>query len=471
MELTAEMEHTDGTRQIPCEILAAVFLASLPYDEYPTPESQVAPLLLMRVCRRWRRVVASSCRLWTSLHIAAPSVSHASSQEGQSGLLSIVDRWLARSGSLLPLSISLVSDSFSVLEKQLLCAILPYAGRWQRLRIRLPWSALEESLLYLAAAGVPKLESVDLDLTFPMEDIEDLSFLSFLSGRNVRALKLVATNSLPRWPVLWANLVHLELAQVDTNPALAILRSCSSLVHLKLLNLEHSRTSAPVCPLPLLRDLCIKSGVGIALDSFYRTIDAPVLEKFAFEPGGPSFGSAFPFIPLLVNAGTHLHFLALKVFPGRVFWYLDCLRRLPSLHELVLDGVPSDMAKLIPGSFEKPVIAFWRAFIVGGIDQEDLLPQLENLELRVSETALLSDNLLSSIITSRTQQGTRNKLKSLKARMDRNKERDLEHTFSGLLDLSLSYSNVVYSESYGTGRATTCYATGSAALPPSDNPQ
>ncbi|KAJ7192344.1 hypothetical protein GGX14DRAFT_300193, partial [Mycena pura] len=50
---------------LPVEITARIFVECLPAGNHCKGlSSRHAPLLLMRVCRRWRDIAVSSCELW-----------------------------------------------------------------------------------------------------------------------------------------------------------------------------------------------------------------------------------------------------------------------------------------------------------------------------------------------------------------------------------------------------------------------
>ncbi|KAG2070913.1 hypothetical protein BDR04DRAFT_574760 [Suillus decipiens] len=52
---------------LPTEILSEIFLYCLPQEEHLSPASRLAPILLTRVCRRWRQVALGFPRLWSNL--------------------------------------------------------------------------------------------------------------------------------------------------------------------------------------------------------------------------------------------------------------------------------------------------------------------------------------------------------------------------------------------------------------------
>ncbi|KAG2341160.1 hypothetical protein BDR05DRAFT_833945, partial [Suillus weaverae] len=50
--------------RLPTEALSQIFHRCLPEDEYLTPTSNLAPMLLTRICRPWRNIVVDMPSLW-----------------------------------------------------------------------------------------------------------------------------------------------------------------------------------------------------------------------------------------------------------------------------------------------------------------------------------------------------------------------------------------------------------------------
>ncbi|KAG1771503.1 hypothetical protein EDD22DRAFT_863416 [Suillus occidentalis] len=50
--------------RVPSEILSLIFVRCLPDTEHLLPSSKSAPMLLTRICRRWREVVVGMSSLW-----------------------------------------------------------------------------------------------------------------------------------------------------------------------------------------------------------------------------------------------------------------------------------------------------------------------------------------------------------------------------------------------------------------------
>ncbi|KAJ7854874.1 hypothetical protein B0H13DRAFT_1484434, partial [Mycena leptocephala] len=60
-------------RRLPHDILRNIFTFCLPSERHPTLNRREAPVLISHICGDWRSLVLSMPRLWTSLHISAPS--------------------------------------------------------------------------------------------------------------------------------------------------------------------------------------------------------------------------------------------------------------------------------------------------------------------------------------------------------------------------------------------------------------
>ncbi|KAJ4485223.1 hypothetical protein J3R30DRAFT_3282930, partial [Lentinula aciculospora] len=95
--------------RLPVEILADIFLHCLPtINEIPPPcLTNQAPLALTSVCREWRLVALNMPWLWSSPQIRLPPLTNMSSM-GLKCQLDGIELWLKRSGSTLPLSLSLM---------------------------------------------------------------------------------------------------------------------------------------------------------------------------------------------------------------------------------------------------------------------------------------------------------------------------------------------------------------------------
>ncbi|KAF9444241.1 hypothetical protein P691DRAFT_807682 [Macrolepiota fuliginosa MF-IS2] len=163
-------------RRLHPEILQEIFFHCLPTAHSAVVSADEAPLVLGRVCSRWRRVAHSTPELWASIHIAVIIPPHQSSPEVRQAiaLRHAVAVWLSRSGTL-PLSISLVDPDFyphrsqsptTIMNDQIrsyLDLIAPYAHRWRSIHFTAFRFHLMEFLNRFHTSEVPLLESLHID--------------------------------------------------------------------------------------------------------------------------------------------------------------------------------------------------------------------------------------------------------------------------------------------------------------------
>ncbi|KAG1814006.1 uncharacterized protein BJ212DRAFT_388415 [Suillus subaureus] len=154
--------------RLPTEILSEIFLYCLPEDEHWVYSSKLAPLLLTRICRRWRDVAVGLPRLWCRLQL---EVWHNTWQERayprddwQTRAFGY-DSWLKRSGAC-PLSL--------------------------RLKCRTDWSKLQS----LLQPYIQQISSLSLDFLssigpFVMEDfhaLKELTIRQYIRDRPARGI-------------------------------------------------------------------------------------------------------------------------------------------------------------------------------------------------------------------------------------------------------------------------------------------
>ncbi|KAG1874359.1 hypothetical protein F4604DRAFT_740487 [Suillus subluteus] len=92
--------------RLPSEVLSHIFVHCLPEDKYLSPALELAPVLLTRICRRWREVAVGTPSLWCRLEV--PWVPR--TQQGLSFRVCL-HIWLQRSQGR-PLSLALTCRSF-----------------------------------------------------------------------------------------------------------------------------------------------------------------------------------------------------------------------------------------------------------------------------------------------------------------------------------------------------------------------
>ncbi|KAG1886174.1 hypothetical protein F4604DRAFT_65171 [Suillus subluteus] len=232
--------------RLPTEILSEIFLYCLPEDEDLVYASKQAPMLLTKICRRWREIAVGLPRLWCSLKVdfwyedwKTRVSSHADWQMRAFGY----DSWLKRSRGR-PLSL--------------------------RLECGNDWSELQRLLQpYVQQVSSLSLGFISRDGPFRIEDfqaLKDLTVRKYMSGDYSRAIN----PSLSKLPVNlrtinmrnvwfnrqqldsfadsgWDRLTHLEISVDGRHAGARILSLCPNLSSLKMTgSFNPGQTAEPV---------------------------------------------------------------------------------------------------------------------------------------------------------------------------------------------------------------------------------
>jgi hypothetical protein len=129
-------------RRLPPEILSEIFVWCLPPETYIEPNTGTAPLLLVGICRGWRKVALGTPRLWCSL-----SVRPYSGQ--QESLLLFYHHWLSRArGCLLSLAVDMrQSPNYPVWRDDVTELLQPHTGLTVRLHVNFGKATVPDLLL------------------------------------------------------------------------------------------------------------------------------------------------------------------------------------------------------------------------------------------------------------------------------------------------------------------------------------
>ncbi|KAJ7791667.1 hypothetical protein B0H14DRAFT_2470800 [Mycena olivaceomarginata] len=202
-------------RRLPPDIVGEIFVACLPTDRNAVMNAQEAPLLLGRICSRWRTIALSTPRLWASVHISFDFV-----LAKESRILAIND-WLQLSAAC-PISLSFqlpASDSWgppdnpSPGRKALVKCLTDSSARWRHaefIDVFSPNAAGE-----LADIIPSALESFRFKGSLWV-----LSQLKVFQASSPRALNLwvysqpsESLEQLVAMPLVWNRLTHLTLGE------------------------------------------------------------------------------------------------------------------------------------------------------------------------------------------------------------------------------------------------------------------
>ncbi|KAF7367734.1 hypothetical protein MSAN_00837300 [Mycena sanguinolenta] len=279
-------------RHVPEDVLREIFFACLPAAHNALIDIAEAPLLLGRICRRWRVVAYSTPMLWSSIHIPPlPTFLQ---------LHPVVEQWL-KLGAPCPLTVSLV-DPTHVWSDPDPCPIALLENCSQRLQHLVLRGNPREFLpiLRLGSEDLPLLKSICLDTTGAVyPDAMNLLQIPHLTSIS---LKGMVTSPLSL-PLEWSRLTKFSLqclppSTLDEVAALEVLRRCPNLLicHLVLNKSRqdfHLATNDSLIALPNLHTLILAG--SFYLPSWIPHLAMPKIRCLQIGDGvDPSWFINFP---------------------------------------------------------------------------------------------------------------------------------------------------------------------------------
>ncbi|KAF9534040.1 hypothetical protein CPB83DRAFT_845001 [Crepidotus variabilis] len=407
---------TSPIRCIPEDILREIFVRCLPQDHPAPMHDTYGPILLLRICSKWREIALSTPQLWTSIHISIPrSTSYHSQDETEvddynvkvaktvKKCASAVDSWLARSGAC-PLDISLFSYGMidSTYCEEIFTVVRKYSMHWKKLDFVCPADCFQ-TFASLSPSDVPLLKILTIKADHNWG--ENQSFLwtncGIFEASKLREVSLSEVNEDPTsLPFKWSQLTSLTLLKVGRlhNPPnnrrlFDILRQCVNLVACRIelpstlpiamLTPEDHLSDDPI-PLLLLQNLALNDG-GSDITIFLGRLLVPALENFEFFGGsrmadtlstqlGPFLSRVSPTLRTFITDS--------KIFVGNDF--LDCLQACTHLTTLSIQHLSSYTRPNQATSLVKMNDDFLSCFTSPNENGEYLCPLLETFDCRAS---------------------------------------------------------------------------------------
>lgn len=233
-------------RRLPTEILSEIFLA-LPRDPDIHPFAiWNSPVLLTRVCSRWRDVAISTPQLWDTVDLSVDD------RSVRPFTMEFWQTWLSRSGAC-PLKLKVHFKSFRPIDfhyRAVAKLFSSYSHRWWHIHIVAPittkpvfpvhgplgFPMLEELILTSTSNSSPVLLPI-LEVIAPCPQAVSMFFPCGMDAR-------------PQLP--WAQLRFYSGEHASLNDCLATLILCPNLTVCKLVSNRNSRASANAPARPLI---------------------------------------------------------------------------------------------------------------------------------------------------------------------------------------------------------------------------
>ncbi|KIM45048.1 hypothetical protein M413DRAFT_24314 [Hebeloma cylindrosporum] len=320
---------------IPPELLAEIFVDTLPVDQDTPISPYAAPMLLAQVSRYWRNTAISHPSLWSSFAMELGEPTHPRR-------ISLLLLWLERSSSQqLSLSVSMhifdtpLTSETSKNVRSILSILFEHSHRWKRLSLALPGS--NHLFSDLCASNAPNLQYLSFKFgNWSSEESWDISNLMQCSPA-IQELVWSSRSTCTSWDsphdsgilnlrISWHNLSDVTLdTSVTLKTALDVLHKCHRIVKFDLRHFSDSpelhedtreqySTQNPF-HLTHLETLTIyQHTLDYGFPALLDRLTCPNLRHFAFACGFLEL-VAWPqssFHNLLARSGSHLHSLCLE---------------------------------------------------------------------------------------------------------------------------------------------------------------
>ncbi|KAG1736362.1 hypothetical protein EDB19DRAFT_1043408 [Suillus lakei] len=223
-------DNTSLASRLPTEILCHIFTYSLPQIGYLSPKSQASPLLLTRICRRWRDISVNMPSLWCRLSIVVD-------QENLQQWSFCYDSWLKRTrGHPLSLEIPCFVNDSTFLQPLL----RPYIHQVSSLNVTFCNAVAPEKLL----DDLPALQVLRIDTTmdspisqeyYTLQSIlPPISRLSSLHTLECEGIFCFTFDLLPKLNPALSRLSNLAIYQCERRVVLRVLQLAPNLSSLKI---------------------------------------------------------------------------------------------------------------------------------------------------------------------------------------------------------------------------------------------
>ncbi|KAG1747856.1 uncharacterized protein EDB91DRAFT_47548 [Suillus paluster] len=194
--------------RLPTEVLSHIFVFCLPEVKYLSPASKLAPMLLTRICRRWREVAVGMPSLWCMLRTV--EVDHGDWQRQAF----CYDSWLKRSrGRPLSLALKCVANDTTDLRSLL----QPYINQISSLSI---YFSREADQPHLFLNDLPELQELTI-ITLHGPAISHISQCISQLPFTLISLKFIwllfDIKLLSSFTPVWAHLTHVKITVDQPN--------------------------------------------------------------------------------------------------------------------------------------------------------------------------------------------------------------------------------------------------------------
>ncbi|KAG1874353.1 hypothetical protein F4604DRAFT_2009721 [Suillus subluteus] len=206
--------------RLPTEVLSHIFVHCLPEDKYLSPASKLAPVLLTKICRRWREVAVGTPSLWCRLNVPYDL-------RRQEELPFCLDLWLKRSRGR-PLSLALTCCSIVRDSTEFRSLLQPYINQISSFSIQCRYTSDDPEILL---KDLPALQELIANWSITKQCFSRLppTLSSFKFSESPFEL-----DALLSCKSVWANLTNVEIPIRRPDAVLDLLQLCPNLCSLAI---------------------------------------------------------------------------------------------------------------------------------------------------------------------------------------------------------------------------------------------
>jgi len=399
MHVLQASDRPSGTLgSLPIELLSEIFLLCID-ERMDAPNTIHTPLLLSKICTRWRTAAINNPQLWSRLSIQLTGATSKPKSE-------LVDTWLERSGAF-PLTIYVFweeppfADTHIILDK-----LMQHSERWQAVFFYLPFRAFK------SFASVRKRLPILTDLSLGTGDEIHLGTTTsskldmFEIAPQLQSLECVNFSpTVLKFP--WAQLRDIPLLSGNIDDCLDILHRGKRLSKISMIFVEGAPSPWTGPPSPALLDTyqyvshnCLTSltimtppwNEFVDLSALFPHLTLPRLETLTICNLNSTFGDEFTqFLSRLPTLKT-LHLRKTALPDDQLVEGLKHLASLTNLIVLSSSASYSTITMQRSTQLDLTVTRYLLEALTRNFFSDDamdgmLLPRLKKLELTVSDAA------------------------------------------------------------------------------------
>ncbi|KAJ7839598.1 hypothetical protein B0H14DRAFT_2787167, partial [Mycena olivaceomarginata] len=314
---------------LPPEITAEIF-SHYVHKPHDIANNIDGPLVLTRVCRRWREICQSTCSLWASVFLHGEDMDWDDEK-----YFPFLERWLSRAGSH-PLDLII----FKTWPKEIhrpFALLLQHSSQWRSLTLWLdPSNPFQNDMIHGRVSSLVKL-SIDM-----LDSDGHAAVTAFSEAPSLREVRLANLGPLQWIALPYPQLTHLDISGIRLQKCVEILKATTNLEVLDVCRLQVPQVSGPSPPLPLtLGHIHTLSLRTIAQGALFDHLTLPGLRTLSLNELGNQCISQF--LNLIIRSSPSLKSLRLKSMQYAAS--TRCLRGIPLF--LPKPGNPALLVELL----------------------------------------------------------------------------------------------------------------------------